>query len=318
LVVTGSEAMMNGLIYHVMSGQAFFSGAALVQLALLSTFAQQRAWLAAARIAFAGVGLLLIAVSATPLPEWFYFTAGPLVLTWAGLECSSKTQYRRRMLGLRWAVMASLWLGIALELPYHFRPTVNFTGGTAVYVVGDSLSSGIGGDIETWPKRLAREHGGDVRDLSVAGTDVTTAMKQAERVSGGRSLVLAEIGGNDILRKNPLDIFEHGLDALLARLRQGNHTIVMLELPLYPFYNRYGDAQRRLARRHGALLIPKRVLLEIFTTPGATLDSIHLSAAGHQLMAQSIWSVLEAAEAKKRDATLFSKESRPISSARLH
>lgn len=99
--------------------------------------------------------------------------------------------------------------------------------------------------------------------------------------------------GNDILSKNPVPVFERGLDALLAKLREGNHTIVMLELPLYPFCNRYGAVQRRLAWRHGALLVPKRVLIQLLTTPGATLDTIHLSDSGHQLMADAIWNVLE-------------------------
>jgi hypothetical protein len=40
------------------------------------------------------------------------------------------------------------------------------------------------------------------------------------------------------------------------------------------------------------ILIPKRVLIGILTTDGATLDTIHLSACGHELMAQAIWRVI--------------------------
>jgi hypothetical protein len=65
-----------------------------------------------------------------------------------------------------------------------------------------------------------------------------------------------------------------------------------LELALPPFHNRYGDAQRRLATRHGVLLIPKRVLIGVLTSEGATLDTVHLSRRGHALMAETVWGIL--------------------------
>jgi acyl-CoA thioesterase I len=61
---------------------------------------------------------------------------------------------------------------------------------------------------------------------------------------------------------------------------------------LRPFDNGYGEAQRRLAKHHGVIMIPKRVLIGILTTDGATLDTIHLSARGHELMAQAIWGII--------------------------
>jgi acyl-CoA thioesterase-1 len=284
--------MANVLIYHVYSGQAFFSGAALVQMVWIAGFFERRAWLAAMRAICACSGVILIAVSATPLPVWFYLIAVTITLMWMALDVVTRTGHRLWKLCLQWAMAAALVLGVALEVPFHLAPELPALGNPPVFIVGDSLTAGVGGPIETWPKLLARQHAVIVHDLSVAGADATTALKQAERISKPSSIVIVEIGGNDILRDYPPAVFERGLDALLTRVRQGNHTIVMLELPLPPFCNRFGEAQRRLGRRHGALLIPKRVLLRILTTPGATLDTIHLSASGHQLMAQSIWGVL--------------------------
>ena len=60
----------------------------------------------------------------------------------------------------------------------------------------------------------------------------------------------------------------------------------MLELPLPPFYNEYGRAQRRVARRHDVLLVPKRVMLGVLLQDGTTLDTIHLAEAGHGQMAR--------------------------------
>jgi acyl-CoA thioesterase I len=111
-------------------------------------------------------------------------------------------------------------------------------------------------------------------------------------VGGPTALVLVEIGGNDVLRAYRPNAFERALDALLAKLRGGGRTVVMFELPLPPFHNRYADAQRRMARRHGVLLVPKRVLIGILTSEGATVDSIHLSRRGHELMAETVWGII--------------------------
>ena len=66
----------------------------------------------------------------------------------------------------------------------------------------------------------------------------------------------------------------------------------MLELPLPPFYNSFGLIQRKLARKYGVKLVPKRVFLSVLAGGGATLDSIHLSQAGHQQMANVVWEIV--------------------------
>jgi acyl-CoA thioesterase-1 len=130
---------------------------------------------------------------------------------------------------------------------------------------------------------------------------VASALKdQAGGVQGTDSLVLAEIGGNDVLGETTPEAFERGLDALLSDLRSGGRTVVMLELPLPPFYNSYGAAQRRMARRHAVVLVPKRVLLGVMTSGGATLDTVHLSRSGHVLMAEAMWWVIRGAFGPRR------------------
>ena len=280
------------LVYHIGSGHPFFSGIAFIQLAGLSAFLRRGRWLAVCRVASVCAGAILVAVSSTPLPAWFYAIAGAVTLAWFALEGPIRSKHRRSSLGFRYAMLAIWWLGIALELPFHVMHAIPLLQHPPVFLVGDSLSAGIGGDIETWPKRLARSHHVVVHDLSRSGADTATALRQAEQVSGSTSLVLVEIGGNDVLRATRPDAFEQALDVLLAKLRDNGRTIIMFELPLPPFHNRYGDTQRRLAARHGVLLIPKRVLIGVMTSEGATLDTIHLSDRGHALMAETVWDII--------------------------
>jgi acyl-CoA thioesterase I len=282
------------LVYHIGSGHAFFSGITLIQIAGFSTFSRRGRWLRFCRVALACAGAILVAVSSTPLPAWLYTIAGAVTLAWIAVEGLIETKDRRLELGLRCAMLAVWWLALAFELPYHLMHALPRLPRAQVFLMGDSLSAGINGEKETWPKLLSRSHDVVLTDLSRSGADAAAAMRQAERVngSGPTSLVLVEIGGNDVLRATRPDAFERALDLLLAKLRDGGRTVVMFEVPLPPFHNRYGDAQRRLARQHGVFLVPKRVLIGVLTSKGATVDSIHLSRRGHELMSETVWRVI--------------------------
>ena len=59
--------------------------------------------------------------------------------------------------------------------------------------------------------------------------------------------MLLEIGGNDLLGDTTPAGFESGLDNLLRVVSRPGRVVVMLELPLPPFFNEYGRAQRRVA-----------------------------------------------------------------------
>ncbi|MEO6811398.1 MAG: GDSL-type esterase/lipase family protein [Isosphaeraceae bacterium] len=290
---------MNAVVYHIASGQAFFSGAMLISLSVLLACRPRNHWFAFGRTVLACLGLILVAVSATPLPGWFYVIAGAASLIWVGLEGSSRVRWQGGKPWLRGAVLAIWWLGVALELPYHFLPVLPKLGRPNVYVVGDSLSAGVGDrTVETWPGRLERTRALTLLDFARMGATVASAQSQAKEVDDGAGLVIVEIGGNDVLGGTTPETFEQGLDLLLSRLRSQKRTVILLELPLPPFYNRYGVLQRRLAKRHGAVLVPKRVLLGVLTTKGATVDSIHLSSKGHRLMAEAVWAIIQPAFAR--------------------
>ena len=77
--------------------------------------------------------------------------------------------------------------GCCIEVPFHLAPRLTALGNPPVFIIGDSLTAGVGGPIETWPKLLARQHGLVVSDLSVAGADATTALRQAERIAAGQA-----------------------------------------------------------------------------------------------------------------------------------
>ncbi len=66
----------------------------------------------------------------------------------------------------------------------------------------------------------------------------------------------------------------------------------MMELPLLPQRIGYGQAQRRLARKYGVHLVPKRYFARVISGANATSDGLHLSEEGSRRMAQLVAEVI--------------------------
>ncbi len=139
---------------------------------------------------------------------------------------------------------------------------------------------------------LGETSGLKVVNLAQAGATAEGALSQARGITVENAVVLVEIGGNDLLGNTDSGAFEHHLDSLLAEVRKRGARAVMFELPLPPFCNAFGRAQRDLAAKHGVALIPKRCMTEALGAKGGTLDGLHLSDEGHAVLAKRLRTIL--------------------------
>jgi acyl-CoA thioesterase-1 len=114
----------------------------------------------------------------------------------------------------------------------------------------------------------------------------------ANRVTEQDHLVLIELGGNDLISGEPSKDFDRLLEGLLAGLASPTRTVVMFELPLLPQMVTYGRVQRRLAKRYGVWLIPKRCLAAVISGRDTTSDGLHLTDVGTRRMASLVAHVL--------------------------
>ncbi len=179
-----------------------------------------------------------------------------------------------------------------LEVPHHFAPRFSLQPTGHLYVVGDSLSMGADTMEGNWPLLLGAKLGMPADNFSFGGARVRTALSNAKRVPEDTSLVILEIGGNDIFYNTDPATYAESLEEMLGMVCQPGRQVIMFELPLPPFYNRFGHAQRRLAKEYGVTLIPKRYLATVLGTPGATTDGLHLSNTGHALLADTVAGIL--------------------------
>ncbi|MCL4201961.1 MAG: hypothetical protein KJ000_05665 [Pirellulaceae bacterium] len=282
---------MNWLVFHIASGQAFFTGVALVIVAALASTRSHAACRRITGFCFL-IGSIAIVVSATPIPFWVYGVAGLVTLVWIASAVLKK--WRR---GSAYAV-AVVWLVAALiEAPYHVTQSLQPASSRSLSVIGDSITAGMGGDdkAETWPRILARTRGLDVQDISHAGETAASALKRARSQPVTAPVVIVEIGGNDLLGSTTAAQFAEDLEALLSHVATPSRQVVMFELPLPPFCHEYGRAQRLVAARHNVILVPKRVLLSILAGSDSTVDTIHLTQTGHQAMVDRVWSLIRSA-----------------------
>jgi len=209
---------------------------------------------------------------------------------------------RRRMRKARIAsagVFLATSIGLcAAEIPYHLFPRLSVGPHETIYVVGDSLSAGTDEDmlgrpcpkLRCWPAVLGDMTHLAVVNLAEPGAKVQYALAQAKLATRTDAVVILEIGGNDFFGE--VTTFPRRLDWLGASL-QGHRAILMFEMPLFPFQNAFGQAQREVAAKYGVILIPKRCLTAVWGSSGGTLDGLHFSQAGHNAMARMIAEVLK-------------------------
>ena len=282
---------MNWLIFHIASGAAFFSGAVCIMLAAGLSLAGRQSinrWSTLPCL----IGIVVVAASATPLPYWFYGLLGSSSIGWLYVARSPTASWKKK----RWAtaLFVGIWtVAVGVESPYHFVPSVSASRDSHLIVYADSITAGIGeGEAETWPNILRRTKSVNISDRSQMGATVKSVLVKVKNDSPPTGIVILEIGGNDFFGNTGIAEFDRDLDRLLKLLTEQHNQVVMFELPLPPFFNNFGIVQRRLAKKHGVILIPKRVLMSVLSRSNATLDSIHLTQHGHDMLADAVSDIL--------------------------
>ncbi|MBX3451381.1 MAG: hypothetical protein KF777_17570 [Planctomycetaceae bacterium] len=289
--------LMRFVVDHFAGGAAWWWGlglalAFLVLDSRLSTIASSaRRW----TTIVIGLAFLWAGVAAIPVPVGWYPAVGCCLIVERAAALWPRTSQRGRLVTCGVAIVALAGL-LLVEIPWVITPVVPRSASPTIGVIGDSVTAGLNEDDITWPRLLAAQTGWQIRDASRQGATLRSARDQLVRLPDDVDLLLMEIGGNDLLEGFDVDTFGRQFDELLAAARKPGRTIVLWELPLPPLHAEYGRRQRTAARRHAVLLLPRRYFAAVLATQGATVDGIHLSAAGQKQMAALVASLLNVSE----------------------
>jgi acyl-CoA thioesterase I len=283
---------MNPIVLQLANGNSFFVGLFMIVAALfLRLWFEGRLPGLALRISYIA-GIVFVIFSATPLSIWLYCLWFGLCVTAALVVFRNKFSFPRKMLTSFVVLICSLAMCLT-ELPYHLSPKIKVLPQQSIFVIGDSISAGISAKERAWPEVLGDISHFKVINLAKPAATVEMAMDQVTGITGSNSLVLVEIGGNDLLGHTDSKTFFTQLDKLLGKLSSGGNRVAMFELPLFPSCNAFGKAQRNLAQKYNVALIPKHYLTDVFALKGGTLDGLHLSQKGHDALANSIYNLLK-------------------------
>ena len=176
---------------------------------------------------------------------------------------------------------------------------------TKILVMGDSLSAGYGIDIQQgWvkllEKELAQNHSVQIINASVSG----------ETSSGGNTrlpallaehqpdIVILELGGNDGLRGQPLQLLEKNLQTMIDASKKANAKILLAGMQIPPNYGaRYSNQFKEL---YPKLAEQNQLGLIVFLLEGIggneTLvqrDGIHPTAEAQPIIVKNVLPELE-------------------------
>jgi acyl-CoA thioesterase-1 len=281
------------VVGQFIGGQAFFLGMAVCLLgcSLKSFFTKTTIIQSIARVTMLA-GVVFVVLSAAPFSFWVYGVLFALLASAAFRPTKGRWQDKKIDCLLLLFLLAQSLLMVRSEVLLSMPPKIPFATSDTLFVIGDSLSMGAHRPGKNWPEFLGDLAKLKVRNLSFGGAKVASSLDNALRIDQDHALVILELGGNDLLGGTSIPKFRDDLEKMLALVCGPHRRVAMIELPLPPFYNRFGRVQRDLAKSHGVTLIPKRYLAKVLTTPGATVDGLHLSNAGHALLARVLFEML--------------------------
>ena len=180
-------------------------------------------------------------------------------------------------------------------------PTAADSGTRTIVALGDSLTAGPGlRPEETYPallqQRITSEgHDYKVINAGVSGDTSGDALARFDKalVPETRILILA-IGGNDGLRRVPVATVERNISTMIERAQARGVSVLLCQMEAPPvggldYTIAFHRIFTRLAERYKVPLVPF-FLVGILGNDNLDLDdSLHPNAAGHKVIADSIW-----------------------------
>ena len=177
-----------------------------------------------------------------------------------------------------------------------------------IFVFGDSLSEGLGiSPRQAWPMLLVeklRPIGPNFRVINASASGSTTEgglHRLPPHLEHPVDIFVLELGINDAFHGIPVEQTRANLQSIIDRVKTRNPNVAVVILgmqipfaaPESEYVASFGKMFTDLAEKNHAALVP--YLLEgVGGDPKLNLpDRIHPNAAGHKILAENVWRVLE-------------------------
>ncbi len=188
--------------------------------------------------------------------------------------------------------------GVAFLLYYIFKkPAQNkapSTTGTTIVAFGDSLVSGVGSTKEhDFPFLLSTMVGEPIENMGVPGRTTTGGLEAIDEVfEKDPKIVIVLLGGNDFLRKVPIEETFKNLDEIVVRLKERGITVILLGVRGGLLSDPFKKEFETIRDTRDVYYVPD-VLSGLLTNTHYMSDPIHPNDEGYQKIAQKVYAVLK-------------------------
>ncbi len=183
------------------------------------------------------------------------------------------------------ALLGSVWF-FSPSAPLASRPTA----GTQVIAFGDSLVEGVGATPgHDFVSLLSERIGVPIINAGRQGDTSASGLARLDGAVLSRSprVVIVLLGGNDVLRRVPIETTLTNMRTIVGRIREHGAAVVLVGVKVDLFRDSYGAAYKRLARDMSAAAVPN-ILGGILGRAGRTSDGIHPNDQGYEIIADRL------------------------------
>lgn len=169
---------------------------------------------------------------------------------------------------------------------------------SVVLAFGDSLTRGSGASqAESYPAVLAGLLDCRVINAGVRGEETHAGLSRLPSMleQTRPDLVILCHGGNDLLRRRPLDTIRENLRAMIIMVQESGADAVLVGVPGLSLRLQPPRFYEELAQKH-AIPYDSKSLSRILSTPALKSDQAHPNAAGYRRLAESLAALIQASQ----------------------
>ena len=187
------------------------------------------------------------------------------------------------------ALALVLAFAIAWVIATRSAPLTYPTAGTNIVAFGDSLVFGVGTTKgNDFVSLLSARIGKPIINLGVSGNTVADGLARIDDVlAEDPHVVIVLLGGNDTLRRVPVEQTFADLAQIIERLQSAGAGVVLVGAPGGLYGARYDKEYAALAKTYGVAYVPN-ILRGLLGKQEYMADAIHPNNDGHRIMADRI------------------------------
>ena len=195
--------------------------------------------------------------------------------------------------------LAGLVLVVLVILVWLFwpKPTPLYPqNGTNIVLFGDSLAAGKGASADhDIASLLGKAIGEPVINLGVSGNTTADGLERLdELLATDPKIVIIILGGNDTLRRVPIEQTFSNLEKLIIMIQKTGAAVILVGEPGGLYGSRYADEYERLAETYRTFYVPN-ILSGLIGHPEYMSDYVHPNDVGYEIAGKKILPVLKEA-----------------------